>query len=447
MSLSPDPNGDRAPVGWREPIDVLAQIRDEAGTLLLQGGSDPIDGRFSYLCAFPDFMIVDPDPVTAFAALKAHKGRLKEIGDSPRFEGGFAGLLSYELGGAFERMAPQNPGRVNWPALALGWYPAVIIFDHHARQMTIAGEPAAAQRLTDLLHAGPLMDSSALDAAPGHLDPVWEEARYGDAARRAVDYVRAGDVFQVNLSHPFRGTLPGRDGPFRLMTRLTAQSPASHAAYFRLDAKRCIVTNSPERFLKLDPSGRVETRPIKGTAARQSDPEIDAEAARSLQASPKDQAENLMIVDLMRNDLSRVCTTGSVRVPDLFKLESFANVHHLVSTVTGQLRPDLTLLDLIAAAFPPGSITGAPKVRAMEIISELEGEARGPYCGALGWIGANGAADLNVMIRTAACVRCDAGWQVEVRSGGAITIDSDPEAELRETHAKAGALLRAVSDG
>jgi para-aminobenzoate synthetase component 1 len=151
-----------------------------------------------------------------------------------------------------------------------------------------------------------------------------------------------------------------------------------------------------------------------------------------------------MIVDLMRNDLARVCGTGSVRTPELFKVESFANVHHLVSTVTGQLAPGRDVFDLIAAAFPPGSITGAPKVRAMEIIAELEGESRGPYCGALGWIGANGAADLNVMIRTAACMKHGADWRAEIRSGGAIVIDSDPAEELAETRAKAGALIKAA---
>jgi para-aminobenzoate synthetase component 1 len=256
--------------------------------------------------------------------------------------------------------------------------------------------------------------------------------------------VRRGDVFQVNLSHPFRGSLPGQDGPFRLIRRLAEQSPAAFSAYLRLDEDRAVVTNSPERFMSVDAAGRVETRPIKGTRARSPDPEADARAAQALAASDKDRAENLMIVDLMRNDIARVCVPGSVRAPQLFGVETFSNVHHLVSTVTGQLAEDKSIFDLIAASFPPGSITGAPKVRAMEIIAELEGESRGPYCGALGWIGADGAADLNVMIRTAALVREGAAWRVEVRSGGAIVIESDPDEELAETRAKAGALLKAA---
>jgi para-aminobenzoate synthetase component 1 len=322
----------------------------------------------------------------------------------------------------------------------VGWYSAVAVFDHASRRLTVRGEARAARRLAEAIAA----PAASVDAAAGRFDQVWEDARYLSAASRAVDYVRAGDVFQVNLSHPFRGVLPGRDGPFRMIRRLAEQSPAAFSAYLRIDAERTVITNSPERFVSVQADGRVETRPIKGTRARQADPDGDARAAAALAASEKDRAENLMIVDLMRNDIARVCTPGSVRAPDLFKVESFANVHHLVSTVTGQLAPGRDVFDLIAAGFPPGSITGAPKVRAMEIIAELEGESRGPYCGALGWIGADGAADLNVMIRTAACVKNASGWAAEVRSGGAIVIDSKPDEELEETRAKAGALFKAA---
>jgi para-aminobenzoate synthetase component 1 len=251
-------------------------------------------------------------------------------------------------------------------------------------------------------------------------------------------------VFQVNLSHPFRGRLSGADAPAALSRALASASPAAFSAYLRLDQDRAVVTNSPERFVRLHPDGAVETRPIKGTAARRTDPDDDAAAARALAASMKDRAENLMIVDLMRNDLARVCRPGTVSVPDLFQVESYANVHHLVSTVMGRLAEGRDVFDLLAASFPPGSITGAPKPRAMEIIAELEGESRGPYCGALGWIGPDGAGDFNVMIRTAALVRDGAGWTCDVRSGGAITIESEPEAELAETRAKAGALARAM---
>ena len=206
------------------------------------------------------------------------------------------------------------------------------------------------------------------------------------------------------------------------------------------------MTNSPERFLDVR-DGRVEARPIKGTRPRSTDAVADAALVAELVASAKDRAENLMIVDLMRNDLSRVCRPGSVEVPRLCDVESYANVHHLVSVVTGDLADDRDVFDLLEASFPPGSITGAPKVRAMEIISELEGEPRGPYCGALGWIDGASAMDLNVMIRTAALRRSKSGWKASLRSGGGIVADSEPEAEYAETLTKASALRRALGAG
>ena len=440
LPLEAAPGADALTLPWREPVEALAALRDEPMTLLMLGGADGVCGRRSYLCAFPDFTIIEDDPRTAFGQLKARRPDIRPVAGSDGFSGGYAGLFGYDLGQAFEAAPQSPPGLAAWPAVAVGWYSAVAVFDHGAQTLTVRGAPDAARRLGAAIEAG----AAPEQAGPGAFEPVWSEARYLEAARRAVDYVRAGDVFQVNLSHPFRGALPGADGPFRLIRRLAAQSPAAFSAYLRLDETRAVVTNSPERFVSVDAGGGVQTRPIKGTRARSAAPQEDARAAAERAASQKDRAENLMIVDLMRNDLARVCATGSVRTPELFKVESFANVHHLVSTVTGQLAEGRNVFDLIAAAFPPGSITGAPKVRAMEIIAELEGESRGPYCGALGWIGADGAADLNVMIRTAACVKDGEGWRAEVRSGGAIVIDSDPAEELAETRAKAGALFNAA---
>ena len=425
---------------WREPVEALAPLRDEAMSLLMHGGGEGVSGRRSFLCAFPEFTVIENDPHAAFAALKARRAPLVEACEETGFIGGYAGLFSYDLGQAFERTPQSPPGLGAWPAVAAGWYPAVAVFDHDARRLTVRGDCAAVQRLAEAITAPARHEN----AGPGRFDQVWSDGRYLSAAIQAVDYVRAGDVFQVNLSHPFRGVLPGDDGPFRLIRRLAAQSPAAFSAYLRIDSERAVVTNSPERFVSVEPSGRVQTRPIKGTRPRAADPETDSRAAAELAASDKDRAENLMIVDLMRNDIARVCKTGSVRAPDLFKVESFSNVHHLVSTVTGQLADGRDVFDLLSASFPPGSITGAPKVRAMEIIAELEGESRGPYCGALGWIGADGAADLNVMIRTAACVKDGPDWRAEVRSGGAIVIESDPKEELAETRAKAGALFKAA---
>ncbi len=419
---------------------ALAPLRDAPGTLLLHGGGRR--SKRAYLMAFPTFQVIEDDPLAGFKALKAQHRWRKPSGEGA-FSGGFAGLLSYELGQAFETWPKQPAGLADWPAVAMGWYDAVAIFDTERQWLEVQGEAGAAAQLAAALGQG----AWEIDAGRGALDMVWAERRYLDAAAKARAYIRAGDVFQVNLSHPFRGGMPGADAPFALMERLSAASPAAYSAYLRLDEARAVVTNSPERFFHLGAEGQVETRPIKGTRPRRADPGADAAEVAALQASEKDRAENLMIVDLMRNDMSRVCRPGSVSAPDLFKIESYANVHHLVSTVRGQLDEGRNVYDVLAASFPPGSITGAPKPRAMEIIAELEGEARGPYCGALGWIGADGACDLNVMIRTAAMVRERDGWTVEVRSGGAITIDSDPSAELAETQAKAGALRKAITGG
>lgn len=429
------------PLGWMTPADALAPLRDEPGALLMAGGAPGASGRFSYLCAFPEFTVSGRDGEAAFAEARA-RFACEEAG-APGFQGGYAGLLSYDLGRAFER-APQSPDAIApWPALSLGWYGAVAVFDHAREALTVRGEAVSAARLAAAIQERPRPVEPGKGA---RLDPVWSEARYLEAAAAARDYVRAGDVFQVNLSHPLRGRFSGADAPYAVFRALSLSSPASFAAYHRIDADLCVVTNSPERFVQASADGRVETRPVKGTRRRGLDAEEDAALVAELSASEKDRAENLMIVDLMRNDLSRVCAPGSVEAPDLFRVESFANVHHLVSTVRGRLEPGRDVFDLIAAAFPPGSITGAPKRRAMEIIAELEGEARGPYCGALGWIGADGACDLNVMIRTLSFARDGTGWRGEARSGGAIVSGSDPREELAETFAKAAA-LRAGAEG
>jgi para-aminobenzoate synthetase component I len=433
--------------GWIDPDAALAAFDGEPWTLLMRGGGADGRGRYSYLCAQPDFTVLDDDPARGFARLRdGFRRGVAADASGDGFAGGYAGLLSYDLGRAFEAVPELPPGLAPWPALAMGWYRAVIRFDHGAREIIVRGERDAAQRLADRIAGAP---SEAVLAEPrggAKLDQVWSDARYLDAARQARALVAAGDIFQVNLSHPLRGHMRGADAPQRLALRLAASSPAPFSALMRLDEARAIVTNSPERFVTVSADGLIETRPIKGTRPRRADPAEDAAEAAALAASDKDRAENLMIVDLMRNDLARVCTPGSVRARSLFEVEAFANVHHMVSSVEGRLSPGRDVFDLIAASFPPGSVTGAPKLRAMEIIAALEGESRGPYCGALGWIGADGAADFNVMIRTAAMVRRESGWDVEVRSGGAITIGSDPDAELEETRAKAAALRQAVED-
>jgi para-aminobenzoate synthetase component 1 len=232
------------------------------------------------------------------------------------------------------------------------------------------------------------------------------------------------------------------DRPFDVLAALAAASPAPFAGYLRLPG-HAVVSNSPERFIAVDGDGCAHTRPIKGTRPRGRTQEEDAALARALQASAKDRAENLMIVDLMRNDLARACRPGSVTVEALCALETYANVHHLVSTVSGVLRPDRDALGLFASAFPPGSITGAPKIQAMTVIARHEAP-RGPYCGSLFWAGLDGAFDSSVLIRTLALEEDGAGWRFEARAGGGITADSDPADEDAEAEAKMAAIKRAL---
>ncbi|MCW5724731.1 MAG: chorismate-binding protein [Maricaulaceae bacterium] len=409
---------------WRAPEDAFSSLADEPWSLLLHGGpASP-----SYVFAFPDAVFTD-DFAAASAAGRAGEGWL-------------AGLMAYELAGAFETLPRPGSGLCGWPDLMLGRYRACAVFDPVAKAARLSGEAGACKALKSALLAP---ESALSGAGPADWRARWSEAKYLERCAAARAYVLAGDVYQVNLSHAFEAALDPADHPYAVFRRLIAQSPASYGVFLRLPDGRAVVSNSPELFLKLE-SGVAETRPIKGTRPRGGTPLVDAGLAAALMASEKDRAENLMIVDLMRNDLSRVCIPGSVKTPRLFAVESYSNVHHLVSTVTGELRADADAFDLAAAAFPPGSITGAPKLRAMQIIAELEEEARGPYCGAAGMIGQGGAAmTLNVMIRTLSFVKEGRRWRAEARSGGAITADSDPRAEYAETLAKAAALKRALT--
>jgi para-aminobenzoate synthetase component 1 len=370
--------------------------------------------------------------------------------DVPPFQGGVAGQLGYELGGHLETLPPPAANGPDHPNMALGVYDVVLALDHARERAWLISsgypetEPRERARRADrrLAHIGEIL-------APGSDVPgtvpirqlAWESdtprEAYIDRVATAIDYIRAGDIFQVNLSRELVAPRPDHLTALSLYHEMRARTRAPFSAYFAIDADRAVCSFSPERFLQVDPDGAVETRPIKGTRPRGPTPEADAALARDLTDSAKDRAENLMIVDLLRNDLSRNCAVGSVRVPQLCGLESFDAVHHLVSVVTGRLAPGRDAVDLLAGAFPGGSITGAPKIRAMEIIRELEGRRRGPYCGAMLWLGFDGAMDSSILIRTMALDRETVRYGV----GGGVVADSDPEAEWTETDVKAAAFL------
>jgi para-aminobenzoate synthetase component 1 len=382
------------------------------------------------------------DAADPFAGLAALLGARRSLApDGPPFQGGVIGLASYELGDRIERLGLAR--KPPWPDLVCARYDILLAFDHLTREVLAIGEDAERARtaLGWLDAASPPLPIGPLAVSLVAPDPARHEAAVAEVTGR----IAAGEIFQANLARAWTGVLQGGARPFDLFARLETASPAPFAAYLRLPGL-ALVSNSPERFLRVTPRGDAlvaETRPIKGTVPRGATAEEDARFAAALAASEKDRAENLMIVDLMRNDLARVSAPGTVRVPALFAVERFANVSHLVSTVTATLATGHTAIDAFAAAFPPGSITGAPKVQAMKVIAELE-PPRGPFFGAMFWAGFDGAFDSNVLIRTVAFEERDEAWRFEARAGGGIVADSDPVAERRETEAKISAILAAL---
>ncbi len=329
--------------------------------------------------------------------------------DAARAAGAWiAGWIAYEAGLALEpRLAPLLPAEPGDPLLAFGIYDA-------------PRDPA------------PVLDVAPAEVRLAPLRPLVGRDAYEAAFDRVRDYVAAGDCYQVNLTFPIATRLLA-GSPLDLWRRLRAVQPVGFSAYADLGAGPVVVSCSPELFFRLEPDGRIEARPMKGTAPRDPDPARDAALAAALAASVKDRAENLMIVDLLRNDIARIARIGSVRVPDLFAVESFATVHQMTSRVTGRLAAPAGLAGLMAALFPCGSVTGAPKIRAMEIIHEVEPFRRGVYCGSLGWMAPDGAACFSVAIRTLSVV----GSEATLNVGGAVTYDSTAEGEWEEALWKA----------
>ena len=356
------------------------------------------------------------------------------------FAGGAIGYFGYDLARRLERLPVRARDAEGLPDMAVGLYDWAVVVDHEARQSWLVGagrDPRSAADWDALRALFAESDPPRRRTPFQVIGPVqrnFDAAGYGRAFARIQRYIEAGDCYQVNLAQRFSARVSGDAWlGYQALRRL---NPAPYAAYLNLPGCH-ILSSSPERFLEVR-QGRVETKPIKGTRPRAAAPEADAALARALQESAKDRAENLMIVDLLRNDLGKVCVPGSVTVPRLFGLESFATVHHLVSTVTGRLAPGLDAVALLRAAFPGGSITGAPKKRAMEIIEALEPHRRGVYCGAIGWLGFNGDMDTSIAIRTLAV----SGGEARFWAGGGIVADSEAGAEYQECLDKAAALLR-----
>ncbi len=373
-----------------------------------------------------------------FDLVREALGPMTEGVDGIPFCGGAIGYFGYDLGRRIERLPNHAEDMEHLPELAIGIHDWALVVDHHEQRSRLIGQnPARLERYRRLLLSG--LESSV---KPCTLEPYhvlgevcsnMTKEEYLASIEKIKRYILEGDCYQVNFAQRFSVAAEG--DPWQGYKVLRQLNAAPFAAY--LNMPHCqVLSTSPERFLEVR-DGQVETKPIKGTAPRGEDPFEDMMLAEMLKNSPKDQSENLMIVDLLRNDLGKVCATGSVEVPELFKLESYARVHHLVSKVRGRLARGEDALSLMRACFPGGSITGAPKLRSMEIIEELEPQRRGIYCGSIAYIGFDGNMDSNIAIRT--MVHSDG--ITRLWAGGGIVADSDPEAEYRETYHKASALL------
>ncbi|MEK1888045.1 MAG: aminodeoxychorismate synthase component I [Phyllobacterium sp.] len=459
-------------IPWLEPVDAAERLRPLGGLSFLDSAMHHEKlGRYSYVAADPfgkltvangavnwNGKAINDEPLPAIAryigrySMDVHAGL-------PPFQGGAIGYFSYEFGRLLERLPePGAPPQGAMPDAAWYFYDVVLAFDHAEKRAwlissgfpEVEGETRQSRsqsRATYFLNAidraMPQRTSEGVEQRVPRASwkSNFERQAYMQAVARVVEYILDGDIFQANIAQRFTADLPRGFDQWRFYKALRKRNAATFAAY--LDHGDIVVaSSSPERFLAAR-GDQIETRPIKGTVPRAADPKEDKALADTLLKSEKDRAENLMIVDLMRNDLSRVCRPHSVLTPVLCGLETYASVHHLVSVVTGRLSADKGLMDLIRAAFPGGSITGAPKLRAMEIITEIEREARGVYCGSIGFIGFNGNFDSNIGIRTVVFQNGKAVFQ----AGGGITALSAPASEYQETLDKAARIFTVFDEG
>ncbi|MDB6144900.1 MAG: para-aminobenzoate synthase component [Pseudomonas sp.] len=430
------------------PAEYFSRIRHAPGAVLLDSGWPSADrGRFDLLSAWPtEQLLVRPDE-TGNAFLQRLRDSLEGLGtaqlpeDCPMpFAGGLIGYLAYDFGRRLEPLPAHAIDDLQLPDARLGVYAWALISDHLQRTSQLVFHPSLAdaerQRLLTLFTQESVADTASFKLM-GAFNANLGADDYRHAFERIQAYIQAGDCYQVNFAQRFQAQYRG--DPWAAYCALRSACPTPFSGYQALPDGNALLSLSPERFVRV--SGRqVETRPIKGTRPRGIDAAQDTAYAEELLASAKDRAENLMIVDLLRNDLGRTCRIGSVKVPELFSLESYPNVHHLVSSVTGELAADKDSLDLIAGSFPGGSITGAPKIRAMQIIDELEPTRRALYCGSLIYLDVRGEMDSSIAIRSLLAK----DGQISCWGGGGIVADSDCEAEYQESITKVRVLLETL---
>ncbi|KIP88047.1 MULTISPECIES: aminodeoxychorismate synthase component I [Pseudomonas] len=430
-----------------DPAAYFERVRQAPGAVLLDSGR-PIAsrGRYDLLSAWPQATLSAEEGESGmdfFARLREGLAALGEAelpaGLELPFAGGLLGYLGYDFGRRIEALPEQARDDLGLGDAVFGLYPWALISDHHAQTSQLVFHPSLSSseqaRLLALFRCTPPVASQeAPFALLGPFQADIEAHEYARAIARIHAYIASGDCYQVNFAQRFRASYQGE--PWQAYRALRQACPTPFSGYLTLADGGAVLSLSPERFIRVS-RGQVETRPIKGTQPRGRSDQEDADNARALLESPKDRAENLMIVDLLRNDLGRSCRIGSVRVPELFALESYPNVHHLVSAVTGELAADKDVLDLLLGAFPGGSITGAPKIRAMQIIDELEPTRRGLYCGSLLYLDVRGEMDSSIAIRSLLARH----GTMSCWGGGGIVADSAWQTEYQESITKVQVLL------
>ncbi|RAU17002.1 aminodeoxychorismate synthase component I [Nitrincola tibetensis] len=440
-------------------IEIFNQIRELGDAVLLDSCQPESQfGRYDIIAAAPDrklrvnnqgtwirgvsssdWSLTQKEP---FSILNEWLEELKVPTDlQAPFNTGLIGSFSYDLGRHLEKLPSISEADIHYPDLEIGRYLWAVVIDHHQQHSHLVyhsdwinsqDAERLVERLTQPAHHAAERPKFKLNKP---FISNLSAKRYADALEKVDEYIHAGDVYQINFAQRFQSSFEG--DPWQAWTALRRIAPTPYAAYIEND-QGAVLSLSPERFLWCNAQGEVETRPIKGTRPRDSDPDLDLALQEELSNSEKDRAENLMIVDLLRNDLSKVCQPGSVKVPELFSLETYPNVHHLVSSITGRLDKPFTPLDLLKHSFPGGSITGAPKIRAMEIIDELEPHRRSIYCGSIAYISACGYMNSSITIRTLLCEQ----QQIYCWAGGGIVADSDIASEYQETFNKVNNLLQ-----
>jgi para-aminobenzoate synthetase component 1 len=441
---------------------LFDRFADEPWSIFLDSNQpNAIHGRYDIISSRPKVRISSKNnknnidswseslsvPGDPFSVLKEYLKQNKTIDNELKlpFIGGAIGYFSYDLGRSLEKIPISSENDLDLPDLKVGIYTWAIIVDHKIKKSVLVGDKndlRTRREWNDLIRF--VTDKNSLKKRQkfnvlSEVTSNMSKADYSDSFAKIKSYIREGDCYQVNLAQRFNATVQGN--PWEAYQMLRRINPSPFSAYLNYQDFQ-ILSNSPERFLSVHDQ-MVQTKPIKGTRPRSENNEIDDALMRELINSKKDRAENVMIVDLLRNDISKNCELGSVKVPKLFDIESYPNVHHMVSTITGKLRDNRSAIDLLRGSFPGGSITGAPKVRSMQIIEELEPHRRGIYCGSIGYISNDGNMDTNIAIRTI----LHKNQKMYFYAGGGIVYDSDAEAEYQETFDKAAAMMKVLDQG